>query len=550
MYVQIYPEDGLPDCICSPCSDELQSAFAFRMKCVRSHCALFALLFESKPIVPVETGSPHAARRSEVPDVKNVLNESTSIVVEVDIAPLKEEADDSGEENISVILKPESESEDDDYVVDNAADDPDFETCLQDENGDNTDDDEDEDDKPVIKSPPKRGRGRPRKIRPELTGDATEPDVAATTAAAAAATPTTPTQHACPECNRVFARRIHMTRHRLIHSDEKPFACDICPKRFRRQDHLNIHRHHHADVKPFGCEHCGRGFTRVQHLQKHVLSQHGDKDAKAAASARSVRNKIHICEICKRGFTTVQYLAVHRRMHERDFTCKLCDLKCADKAELAEHGKEHTDGAGGDDKPFLCSECGMRFVRNDYLVIHMRRHKGEKPYKCRYCGKGFPRATDLTVHERYHTGEKTHLCTTCGKGFHRAYNLVVHMRIHTGERPYQCPHCDRSFAQGNDLKAHVRRHTGERYKCDVCGEGFIQGYHLTHHKMKVHGVDVKSHIRRVQKFAQKGQGQRKQRAGAAPVAAASAGGEPVSLVVERLEEDSEREEADVSRVSM
>lgn len=50
------------------------------------------------------------------------------------------------------------------------------------------------------------------------------------------------------------------------------------------------------------------------------------------------------------------------------------------------------------------------------------------------------------------------------------------------------------------MKAHIRRHTGERFKCDLCNEGFIQGYHLTHHKRTVHGLDVKSHIRRVEKF--------------------------------------------------
>lgn len=60
--------------------------------------------------------------------------------------------------------------------------------------------------------------------------------------------------------------------------------------------------------------------------------------------------------------------------------------------------------------------------------------------------------------------------------------------------------CNKSFSQGNDLKAHIRRHTGERFKCDLCNEGFIQGYHLTHHKRTVHGLDVKSHIRRVEKF--------------------------------------------------
>lgn len=46
----------------------------------------------------------------------------------------------------------------------------------------------------------------------------------------------------------------------------------------------------------------------------------------------------------------------------------------------------------------------------------------------------------------------------------------------------------------------MRRHTGERYKCDVCGAGFIQGYHLTSHKRTVHGIDMKSHIRRVTKI--------------------------------------------------
>lgn len=484
------------------------------MKCVESQSALFALLYESKSLVQVKTNSD-AAFQSEASDEKSAVmdDESTRILVEVDVARLKQEHDGSDKDDENASDAQETESEPDDNVD---KDDPDFETLFENEHVDVTDEDE-----PEIICPPKRGRGRPPKKQPPTVA-AVEPDTVA-----GAATPVKPTQHACPDCNRCFARRIHMTRHRLIHSDEKPFACDICPKRFRRQDHLSIHRHHHADVKPFECEHCGRGFTRVQHLQKHVLSQHSDRAARAAATERSARSKTNICDICKRGFTTVQYLAVHRRMHERDFVCKLCDTKCADKAELAEHSKEHTELAdGGHDKPFLCSECGMRFVRNDYLVIHMRRHKGEKPYKCRYCGKGFPRATDLTVHERYHTGEKTHLCTTCGKGFHRAYNLVVHMRIHTGERPYQCPHCDRSFAQGNDLKAHVRRHTGERYKCDVCGEGFIQGYHLTHHKKKVHGMDVQSHIRRVQKFVQK-QGRRKRGA-----AGAADGGEPARCVVE------------------
>lgn len=62
-------------------------------------------------------------------------------------------------------------------------------------------------------------------------------------------------------------------------------------------------------------------------------------------------------------------------------------------------------------------------------------------------------------------------------------------------------YCAKCFSQGNDLKAHTRRHTGERFKCELCNEGFIQGYHLTQHKRTVHGLNVSSHIRRVEKFA-------------------------------------------------
>lgn len=332
--------------------------------------------------------------------------------------------------------------------------------------------------------PPPRKRGRPRK-NPELQSSPTKPTIKVEKGGAESIV------NQCSQCDKQFTRACHLKRHMMSHLDVKPYECEVCMKKFSRIDHLNIHRLHHSDVKPHICDICNRGFTRAEHLRKHKQSRHGPPSSHSSV-------KTEFCTICQKGFTTAKYLLVHMRIHtDRVFACKFCDSKFELKADLNEHMKVHIN-----ERPFLCSECGLRFVRNDYLVIHMRRHKGEKPYKCRYCGKGFPRATDLTVHERYHTGEKTHLCTICGKGFQRAYNLLVHMRVHTGERPYQCPHCVKSFAQGNDLKAHVRRHTGERYKCELCGDGFIQGYHLTQHKRNVHGIDMASHIRRVEKVGE------------------------------------------------
>lgn len=285
--------------------------------------------------------------------------------------------------------------------------------------------------------------------------------------------------HQCDVCSKVFTRVTHLKRHKLTHSDERPFVCDICDKRFRRADHLReyttgrsytsiayiylyilagIHKHHHSAIKPHKCEHCDKGFTRIEHVRRHILARHSD---------RPPLKKEFICDICKRGFTSFKYLQKHIKAHtERSFDCKFCEMKFNVRADLAEHAKTHAN-----ERPYLCSECGLRFVRKDYLVIHMRRHKNIKPYQCKFCSKGmfntrsllmmefrkiygfffrsaFPRATDLTVHERYHTGERAHLCTVCGKGFHRAYNLRVHMRVHSGEKPYKCPRCFKSFSQG------------------------------------------------------------------------------------------------------
>lgn len=151
-------------------------------------------------------------------------------------------------------------------------------------------------------------------------------------------------------------------------------------------------------------------------------------------------------------------------------------------------------------RPALCTICGFRFVRQDHLEVHMRRHTGERPFKCQFCEKGFPRSTDLNVHERYHKNEKTHFCNICRKGFYRPYNLQVHMRVHRKEKPFQCAECPKKYRQSNDLKTHMRKHTGERSTCDICGEAFLLAHHLTQHKKKVHLLEVSSKNGRLAKF--------------------------------------------------
>ena len=143
----------------------------------------------------------------------------------------------------------------------------------------------------------------------------------------------------------------------------------------------------------FKCKICNRGFPGKDNLDKHnkkcTIENH-----KQIQKAK----KSFLCSVCNKGFTTEKYFKMHVKSHGmKMWSCKFCPMVHNSKSESKEHSKTHQENQ----KPYLCSECGLRFVRNDYLIVHMRRHKGEKPYKCKFCDKGFPRATDLTVHERY-----------------------------------------------------------------------------------------------------------------------------------------------------
>lgn len=70
--------------------------------------------------------------------------------------------------------------------------------------------------------------------------------------------------HACEMCGKAFRDVYHLNRHKLSHSDEKPFECPICNQRFKRKDRMTYHvRSHEGGItKPYTCGVCGKGFSR------------------------------------------------------------------------------------------------------------------------------------------------------------------------------------------------------------------------------------------------------------------------------------------------
>ncbi|KAM3933933.1 gastrula zinc finger protein XlCGF66.1-like isoform 2-T5 [Leptodactylus fuscus] len=57
---------------------------------------------------------------------------------------------------------------------------------------------------------------------------------------------------------------------------------------------------------------------------------------------------------------------------------------------------------GPKQKPFVCLDCGKRFMYQSAFTRHQRIHTGERPFVCSECGKCFSQNTHLAKHRRNH----------------------------------------------------------------------------------------------------------------------------------------------------
>ncbi|XP_061774736.1 vascular endothelial zinc finger 1-like isoform X3 [Nerophis ophidion] len=137
--------------------------------------------------------------------------------------------------------------------------------------------------------------------------------------------------HGCDMCGKAFRDVYHLNRHKLSHSDEKPFECPVCHQRFKRKDRMTYHaRSHDGGIhKPYICSVCGKGFSRPDHLSCHVKHVH--------SSERPFK-----CQVtaCTSAFATKDRLRSHMIRHEGKVTCNICG-KMLSAAYITSHLKTH-----------------------------------------------------------------------------------------------------------------------------------------------------------------------------------------------------------------
>ncbi|XP_028033918.1 gastrula zinc finger protein XlCGF57.1-like isoform X1 [Bombyx mandarina] len=288
--------------------------------------------------------------------------------------------------------------------------------------------------------------------------------------------------YVCPECNKEFVRRSHVTRHMTQSGCNghqlNLYPCEICNSKFTRKDNLIVHlrtQHIHKSDKYFFCKSCTFETKNFSRLVNHWLLKHsgtpnyyecyhcGKSTGSRTAMAKHLEihgEKSYACEVCGYATYTVEVMRRHILTHVTDkpYKCEHCNRSYIKKSQLQRHLDNH-------DMQKMCLKCGETFSTTCQLLDHKNVHKGNSKFACHYqdcqfSKKPFLSEAQLQKHVKVHLEDRPYECEVCGKRFAVELHMRRHLSTHTLERPRRCMYCvsARAYVRGEQLVKHVRVH--------------------------------------------------------------------------------------------
>ena len=152
-------------------------------------------------------------------------------------------------------------------------------------------------------------------------------------------------------------------------------------------------------------------------------------------------------------------------------------------------------------QPSMCIVCGKEFPSQAELDVHTLSHVTENPQispekdpsaatrersstqtRCTICKILFKKKRHYDVHiDKFHTCKKKYKCPVCGKGFLNCNNLLKHKRCNRKTRQ-NCSVCAKSLCSPFALARHMEIHNGKTpYVCSICEEAFTTQTELDEH---------------------------------------------------------------------
>uniref|UniRef100_A0A182WC40 C2H2-type domain-containing protein n=1 Tax=Anopheles minimus TaxID=112268 RepID=A0A182WC40_9DIPT len=212
----------------------------------------------------------------------------------------------------------------------------------------------------------------------------------------------------CPVCEKRFVYTVHVFKHLQTHRLNKTLdiSCRMCDKKFVNTSQRSVHE--------------------ALHLKKETYEEEDELEVNEKPRWYAERR----CNICKHMFSNSKILSKHIKtvhLKIKPFVCNVCGYKCARKATLNIHIRQHSGL-----KPLTCKSCTFRTADPSALSYHERRHRNERAYQCKTCGIKVVQPSALRCHiQSQHPQEYQQMkCTLCDYASINAQNLKRHQANH------------------------------------------------------------------------------------------------------------------------